>query len=322
MSKRASPALIGSFVVGGIVLAAAAIIVFGSGRLFHTTYEFVTYFDGTVAGLSAGAPVKFRGVEVGNVIEVRLSMPGINRAPDDYRLPVLYELDETRIIRQGGQISWDDPEVVDSFINIGLRAELSLESIVTGRKFIALDFLPGTPADTVLGSMHHAPQIPAYRRPGFGDLQSEVSDLISKLGDVKYAELIDRLSSAVEEISSTYSSPEMRSAIAALPQSLEYVNATVTSLNRLVAHLDSSIVPMQTQVVATTDEAAETLGEVNKTLAEVRAVLQPGSPLVYQLEMTLRELAAASRAMQSLTESIERNPSAFLRGKEARRNDQ
>ena len=78
---------------------------------------------------------------------------------------------------------------------------------------------------------------------------------------------------------------------------------------------------MRTQVVATADEAAETLGEVKTTLAGVRDVLQPGSPLVYQLEMTLRELAAASQAMRSLTESIERNPSAFLRGKEARRND-
>lgn len=322
MSKRASPALVGSFVVGAIVLATAAIIFFGSGRLFHKTYDFVTYFDGSVAGLSSGAPVKFRGVEIGNVVEVRLSVPGIDRAPDDYRMPVLYELDADRIIRQGGQVPWDDPDVADSLINQGLRAELSLESIVTGRKYIALDFLPDTPADTIVGAQHPFPQIPAYRRAGFDDLQAEVSDLIVELTNLDYAGLMNRLAGAVEEISGTFSSPDMRRAIASLPASIEQVNATVASLQQLVAHVDSTIVPMRRRVMATTDEAAETLSEVQTTLVDVRAVLQPGSPLVYQLEMTLRELAAASRAMQSLTETIERNPSAFLRGKEGRRNDQ
>ncbi len=65
MSKKISPTLIGGFVLGALALLVIAVIAFGSGRLFRQTKEFVAYFDGNVNGLHIGAPVKFRGVEVG-----------------------------------------------------------------------------------------------------------------------------------------------------------------------------------------------------------------------------------------------------------------
>ena len=74
MSKKISPALIGAFVLGALVLLIVAVIAFGSGQLFRKTQEFVLYFDGSVNGLHVGAPVKFKGVEVGSVKDIRLEM--------------------------------------------------------------------------------------------------------------------------------------------------------------------------------------------------------------------------------------------------------
>ena len=58
MKQRVSPTLIGVFVFGALAVLIGGIIVFGSGRFFRPTKEFVLYFDGSVNGLHVGAPVK------------------------------------------------------------------------------------------------------------------------------------------------------------------------------------------------------------------------------------------------------------------------
>ena len=74
MNKKISPAVIGAFVLGAVALIIIAILVFGSGRLFRQTREFVLYFDNSVNGLRIGAPVKFKGVEIGSVKDIRLQL--------------------------------------------------------------------------------------------------------------------------------------------------------------------------------------------------------------------------------------------------------
>ena len=44
MARKSNPALIGAFVVGALVLAVAALVVFGGGKFFHDTQTLVAYF--------------------------------------------------------------------------------------------------------------------------------------------------------------------------------------------------------------------------------------------------------------------------------------
>ena len=77
MNKKISPTLIGVFVVGAVALIVIAILVFGSGRLFRQSRDFVLYFDNSVNGLRVGAPVKFKGVEIGQVKRIKLRLEDI-----------------------------------------------------------------------------------------------------------------------------------------------------------------------------------------------------------------------------------------------------
>ncbi len=72
MSKQANKTVIGGFVVGAVALAVVGIVIFGSGRFFAKTNRYVLYFEGSVKGLSVGAPVVFRGVKIGSVTDIRL----------------------------------------------------------------------------------------------------------------------------------------------------------------------------------------------------------------------------------------------------------
>ena len=68
--NHANTKLIGAFIVGAVALVIIVFLVFGSGKLFTKTYEYVVYFRGSVNGLDLGAPVKLRGVTVGSVSQI------------------------------------------------------------------------------------------------------------------------------------------------------------------------------------------------------------------------------------------------------------
>ena len=74
MSKEVNRIAIGGFVIGGIGLAVLALLVFGSGKYFQQKSMHVLFFDGSVKGLSVGAPVKFRGVDIGEVKKIELTI--------------------------------------------------------------------------------------------------------------------------------------------------------------------------------------------------------------------------------------------------------
>jgi hypothetical protein len=70
MSKEANTKLIGAFVLGAVALIVVVFVIFGSGKFFQKTTEFLIYFQGDVIGLRVGAPVKVRGVDMGSVIKI------------------------------------------------------------------------------------------------------------------------------------------------------------------------------------------------------------------------------------------------------------
>src|SRR5215469_8146981 len=99
--RRFSPTAIGIFVFGGLLISVAAIGYVASGRLFSHATRYVCYFTGSVNGLKVGAAVKFKGVELGRVVAVRLSLAktGTNAVapwkidPINIALPVVIELE-------------------------------------------------------------------------------------------------------------------------------------------------------------------------------------------------------------------------------------
>ena len=98
MAKQSFKTAVGAFVIGGLTLLVAGIILLGGGRMFSDDIEYVLYFDGSVSGLSIGAPVVFRGVPMGQVTRISLEA---NPRDASVTIPVYIRLDENSIVRAG-----------------------------------------------------------------------------------------------------------------------------------------------------------------------------------------------------------------------------
>ena len=141
MAAKSNPKVIGGFVVGAVALLVAGVIAFGGGQYFAKKGKAVLYFDSaSMSGLDIGSPVTFRGVKIGAVTEI-----DINYDIDAQRLmiPVYVEIELDRIhVIRGKQDSKNIYELIDR----GLRAQLVIQSMVTGQASIDLAFHPGTVA--------------------------------------------------------------------------------------------------------------------------------------------------------------------------------
>src|SRR6266496_1658534 len=140
MSKKANPTSIGLFFAVGVALAVAALLVFSSRSLFHARHRDILYFDAVLKGLSQGAPVKFRGVTIGSVVEVLIRH---NQSSNDFSMPVVITLDKKVAQAKSDQLlAIGSQGLLDDLIRRGFRGRLEAESLVTGVLYVGLEIVP------------------------------------------------------------------------------------------------------------------------------------------------------------------------------------
>ncbi len=320
MGKRISPTLVGTFVLGAITLAVAAVIVLGSGRFFLRPHLFALYFSSDVNGLKVGAPVKFRGVEIGSVSAILLSVgtPSQNRkaenAADQYRIPVIIDLETQKLIKRGAVANLDDPAQVAQAIKRGLRAQLSVESLVTGLLYVDLDYRPDTPAKFYMGSDSPYPEIPTVPTK-LEQAATMLSKMLEQLEKIQFDEVIKSLTNTALAITTLANSPKIQTAVDSLNLAARSLGEASASVNRLAASLDREIGPMGTDLRLTTEQTRATLKQTQDTLAAVQMTLGPNAPLNYELAQTLEQTSAAARSLRELSDYLRRNPSSVVRGR-------
>jgi paraquat-inducible protein B len=314
MNQRVNPTLIGAFVLGAVVLAVLAVVLIGSGRFFRRTSPFVLYFSGSVNGLRVGAPVKFRGVEIGSVQDIRLQL-----RPDQtvYRIPVIIGIDPEKITSLGGsETIVNSPAEYQSAIDRGLRGQLQTESFVTGLLFVALDYFPGSPATFV--------QLPPNGKFRYREIPTEtsstekarmaVTEVLTQLAGSDLAGLIDTARQAISELHQLVGSPDLKAAVRSLDDVTARLGDAAGSVSHLAAGLDSNVSGLTQDLRQTSLNATAMIDQARKVLQHIDTTLND-SPLVYEVIGTLQEVSAAARSVRLLTGYLERNPSVLLFGR-------
>lgn len=336
MSQRANPTLIGLFVVGAIALAIAGVAALGSGYLFESRTTFISYFDESVNGLDVGAPVKFKGVPIGEVTDIKLRVDLEN---ETFQVPVQYAVDlEPVTDTTGAPLNLNNPEWLRRQIENGLRAQLQLESIVTGQLYVELTYV-SDPASAVRAAGHSRHlEIPAELSPlaklgeGASGLMTNlrqfdvtqinenlVTFLINaneKLEQLDAEEINRSVLTTVESVQKVIESDEVRTTLEDLPKATEELRATIRDAQQLVQRLDKGVDPTADELKKTSQELRTTLQRMQGTMKEIDQTLSTDSGIGYQMEEALSNLSEATEALRVLVQSLERNPSMFLRGRE------
>ncbi len=323
--NRYNSAAIGAFVLGAIAIAVVGALVLGSGRLFRKQYKYVLCFPGDLSGLSVGAPVKFRGVPIGSVVAIRLNLgnmpPVLTRSSEESRIPVIIELDETKITSRGGQVNLADPRTLKDAIARGLRGQLRLESFVTGVSYVSLDVVPDAPTVLSLPPGSGYQEIPTVPTT-LEQAQSTLQRLIAKMEEADVAGMMTEASSAMKGIDRLVSSPSLHAAIDSLDgternlsDAAQNFSRAAVSLRVLADSLDARVPPLLNSLQGTSVRAQSTMDATDQTLAALRTTAEPRSPLIYRMNRTLDNVADAAHSIQELADYLKRNPSALVRGR-------
>jgi paraquat-inducible protein B len=326
MSKKISPTLIGGFVLGALALLVIAVIAFGSGRLFRQTKEFVAYFDGTVNGLHIGAPVKFRGVEVGSVKKILLQL---EKSLEVRSIPVVFEIDLEKVTSRGATATLlEDPTALKVAIDRGLRAQLQTESLVTGVLYIDIDLFPGTPVKFVQATGSRYPEIPTVPTT-LQRVEVTTGEILANLSEVDFKGMMDSVSRAADGVGQLVNSTALKSALQSLDQTMPKIDQAIAEIRKMTGSVDGNIATLSANLEQTSDaargamqQASVTMKQTDAALKEaeaaminIRGISDPDSVTLYELGRSLREVSAAARSLRLLSDSVQRNPRSLIFGK-------
>ncbi|MCI0533906.1 MAG: MlaD family protein [Verrucomicrobiales bacterium] len=321
MSKKANPTSIGLFIVIGLALGVGGIILFSSWSLFVKRERYILYFDASVKGLNPGAPVRFRGVTVGSVLDTLIHH---NQAVGDTHMPVIIELSESLVRKKTDRtIDLSDEADFKRMVKQGMRGMLQAQSLVTGVLYVELGILPNAPPPKFHQVKKEYKEIPT--------VPTKIQALIEKLVDIDFNKVLDQLSSTLTRLDTTLDelniaeiSNSLTNVLASVNQlvhsadltnSLASLHRTLDEYRLLSEKVRGKIEPLADGADGTLKEAQATLVELRQSLQIVRDLLAPQATLRHDLAVMMDELAEAARSIGALADFLNRNPNALLSGR-------
>lgn len=181
-------------------------------------------------------------------------------------------------------------------VDDGLRAQLRTGNILTGQKYIALDFYPKA-AKVKLASSKEINEIPTI--PGsFDELQGNLETIAEKLSAVPFDQI----------------GQEMQATLKTMHKTLADADQLANSLNNdVVPEMKNAMIDVQN----TLDNADRTLISANKAFNHAETTLSEDSAIQQDLRKTLQALSRAATSLKVLTDYLEQHPESILRGKQA-----
>jgi len=242
----------------------------------------VMVFRESVRGLAIGAPIDFRGIEIGHVTAIR-----VDRNLTDRSVNIVVEAEtftgrmSARDIKQQDVTDEQRKAFVAGLVANGLRAQLRTGNLLTGQLYIALDFFPDAPKAKLLANNTLDQEIPTIQT-SLGELQQTIATVATK---------IDKF--PLQEIGT-----DMR-------QTLQAATRMTEETTKVLQRVDSDITP----------QARDAIVEARKAISAAESALKPDSPLSQDARDAMQEIARTAAAFRVLADYLERHPETLISGK-------
>lgn len=255
--------------------------------ILKSPYEYGMYyvvsFNQSVAGLLPGAPVTYRGIQIGRV--ERILLKELNA--DGYEgagaaIPVLIYVEPGRLeLADSAESIAMMEDSISAGVPAGLRATLQTGNLLTGRKLIEFDFFP-TAQEAEITQFQDWTELPT-QSTGVANLSEQIRSLLAKLNSLP-------LENTVAGANRTLNNAA---------EAMDNLNDGITSLNKILA----------------SDSTQALSGELASTLSELRSVLDGFSQDAELYQDANASLTALNQALENinrLTRQLSERPNSLL----------
>jgi phospholipid/cholesterol/gamma-HCH transport system substrate-binding protein len=298
MVRQVSSRALGLFVTLGIVLGVAVIIWIGASKYFEKGDRYVTYFDESVQGLQRDSAVKYRGVDVGRIEDIRV-------APDN--------------------------RLIEVVMKINLKEDVEKNSVaylrvagITGIVFIELDRKdPDSPdLSPKLDFASQYPIIPS-RPSQIRQIFSGIDEIIEKIKQLDLEDIARSVKATGKAAENLFGGPQMTKTL----QNLESISTsidqtaarieTMTASGKLEGILDDTrktLAEARSLIVTTRDEIKDLkLAETaEKTIRVVDNLSRTSRTTARDIQIMSDNLKRTSETLERLVDRLESNPSDLL----------
>jgi paraquat-inducible protein B len=295
VTQRVNPKLIGAFVLGAVALVVIGVLLLGGAKFLTEKRTFVAYFEGSVKGLNIGAPVEFQGVKIGSVTDIQLQFLTEHM---ELRIPVFFEFEPSKVTYVGAGAD-AKRQLLKPLVERGLRAQLEMQSLVTGQLIVQLGFYPDTPVRLVGdGKILEIPTIPTTMQ----EMAQSVTHALTELRQLPIPQLVGQLVETAQGLNALVHSPEVKDLVRSLSgtaqvaeRSLQSVQAQADAVaTRLDTTLDAATALMRDgqQLVRRVDAQVAPMADgLQKSLDALRVTLKDSQQLIRHVDTRVTPMA-------------------------------
>ena len=317
-SQKNTSFAIGAFLVGALALIFTALLFLSSGQFFSKKERIVMYFEGSVQGLQTGAPVKLKGVALGEIVDIQIDFDEQGQA---VITAVSADLVLSHISHKGNEI---DSEFLKNSIAKGMRAQLNYLSLLTGMLYVELDFYPDSELKL------YALQTKYLEMP---TIATQFEKITRNFQELNFEALVNNIDKLLFQITKIASSGNIEATLSDISSAAQAVNKTALNIDaeidELTQNINSTSVQLSKLLETLNEEAPEvsrqlnqnlvtlqkSLDQFNKTAQTLNHTLSDDAPLVNQLNTTLQDISESARAFRALSETLDQQPDAIWRGR-------
>jgi paraquat-inducible protein B len=271
---------------------------------FGHQIQLLSYFPGSVAGLSVGADVTLNGLKVGEVTDVSLVY---DPKQDRIVVPVHYRVEAGRINNIAAVQGLPTGTLAAEMVRRGLRATLQAQSLITGDKIIALERIPDAPPEALKqeGDIYI---IPTSEVGGFDTIARSANELLSKINRIDFDRIGKSISGAAAGLDDTINGPQLKKTLAALEKAM-------VDVQDIARKLDTDASPALKRLPAIAAQLQDALTQANRLFGSFNTGYGDDSRFRRDLDRLLPQITDAARSIRALTDLLSRHPEALIKGR-------
>lgn len=257
---------------------------------YTASLPFVAYFESSVRGLAAGAPVEFYGIQVGTVRSVALDL---NEAEGTARVRVRLEVQPERIMAPDQVARENSDEVTHRLLRRGMRAQLITTNYLTGQLAVAVDIPQGAGESPAFEIRREGDAIVLPTQSGgLDNILAAVSGIAGKLDQIPLAEIGTNLNATLRQ-----------------------ATGTLGGVDALVRSTEAGLTPALRRLPEIAANLQETVVRANRAIGSIDSSYGRNSAFSRELERAMSQVGDTARSIRLLADFLDRHPEALIRGR-------